>query len=232
MDGIDNLDRLSATAQEGTAAVIVQFKIDTDIDYAAIDVQRRVDIARTYMPTDLDPPIVDKSAGDQQAPILTLALSSKTLVGDRTFRRRARSNRPRHPAYPEHSIGRYARRSQARVPCFPDPRAIARDRRDAARHLLYVAEQQRDVARRTHRHGQLRDGWFPCTARSSTPPTCCRSRCPATFVRAEGPARSETSRRSRTVTSTSASFPGSTMRRRSCSISTASSPQMRSSRRL
>ena len=81
MDGIDNLDRLSATAQEGTAAVIVQFKIDTDINFAAIDVQRRVDIARTYMPTDLDPPIVDKSAGEQQAPILTLALSSKTLSG-------------------------------------------------------------------------------------------------------------------------------------------------------
>jgi HAE1 family hydrophobic/amphiphilic exporter-1 len=81
MDGIENLDRLSATAQEGTAAVIVQFKIDTDINYAAIDVQRRVDIARTYMPTDLDPPVVDRSAGDQQEPILTLALSSKTLSG-------------------------------------------------------------------------------------------------------------------------------------------------------
>src|SRR5579872_6652699 len=79
MDGIDNLDRLSATAQEGTAAVIVQFKIDTDINFAAIDVQRRVEIARTYMPTDLDPPVVDKSAGDQQSPVLTLALSSKSL---------------------------------------------------------------------------------------------------------------------------------------------------------
>ena len=79
MDGIDNLDRLSATMQEGVAVIIVQFKIDTDINYAAIDVQRRVDNARTYMPTDLDPPIVDKSAGDQQAPILTLALSSKAL---------------------------------------------------------------------------------------------------------------------------------------------------------
>jgi HAE1 family hydrophobic/amphiphilic exporter-1 len=79
MDGIDNLDRLEATAQEGTASVIVQFKIGTYIDYAAIDVQRRVDIARTYMPADLDPPTVDKSAGDQQAPVLTLALSSRTL---------------------------------------------------------------------------------------------------------------------------------------------------------
>ena len=43
--------------------------------------QRRVDTARVYMPTDLDPPVVDKSAGSQQAPILTLALSSRTLSG-------------------------------------------------------------------------------------------------------------------------------------------------------
>ncbi len=81
IDGIDNLDRMSATAQQGTAAVVVQFKIDTNLDFAAIDVQRRVDTARVYMPTDLDPPLVDKSAGSQQAPILTLALSSRTLSG-------------------------------------------------------------------------------------------------------------------------------------------------------
>jgi HAE1 family hydrophobic/amphiphilic exporter-1 len=79
IDGIDNLDRMSATAQQGTAAVIVQFKIDTNLDYAAIDVQRRVDTARVFMPTDLDPPLIDKSAGSQQAPILTLALSSRSM---------------------------------------------------------------------------------------------------------------------------------------------------------
>jgi HAE1 family hydrophobic/amphiphilic exporter-1 len=79
IDGIDNLDEMSATAEDGIAAVIVQFKIDTNIDYAAIDVQRRVDTARVYMPTDLDPPTVDKSAGSSQSPILTLALNSKSL---------------------------------------------------------------------------------------------------------------------------------------------------------
>jgi HAE1 family hydrophobic/amphiphilic exporter-1 len=79
IDGIDNLDQMSATAEEGLAAVVIQFKLDTNLDYAAIDVQRRVDTARVYMPTDLDPPLVDKSAGSQQAPILTLALSSRTL---------------------------------------------------------------------------------------------------------------------------------------------------------
>ena len=80
IDGIDNLDQLSATAQDGSASIVVQFKIDTDLNYAAIDVQRRVDTARIFMPTDLDPPNVDKSAGSQQAPILTLALSSQSLT--------------------------------------------------------------------------------------------------------------------------------------------------------
>ncbi len=80
IDGIDNLDQMSATAQDGIASVVVQFKLDTNLDFAAIDVQRRVDTARVYMPTDLDPPTVDKSAGSSQAPILTLALSSKVLA--------------------------------------------------------------------------------------------------------------------------------------------------------
>jgi HAE1 family hydrophobic/amphiphilic exporter-1 len=79
LDGIDNLDKMSATAQEGRAVVVVQFKLDTNLDYAAIDVQRRVDTARVYMPTDLDPPSVDKSAGSQQAPVLSIVLTSKTL---------------------------------------------------------------------------------------------------------------------------------------------------------
>jgi HAE1 family hydrophobic/amphiphilic exporter-1 len=79
IDGIDNLDELSATAEDGIASVVVQFQLDTNLDYAAIDVQRRVDTARVYMPTDLDPPLVDKSQGSSQSPILTLALSSRTL---------------------------------------------------------------------------------------------------------------------------------------------------------
>ncbi|MDQ6941265.1 MAG: efflux RND transporter permease subunit [Candidatus Eremiobacteraeota bacterium] len=81
LDGIQNLDRMSAVAQDGRAVVVVQFLLDTKLDFAAIDVQRRVDTARIYMPTDLDPPYVDKSAGDQQSPILELALASKSLSG-------------------------------------------------------------------------------------------------------------------------------------------------------
>jgi HAE1 family hydrophobic/amphiphilic exporter-1 len=78
MAGIDHLDQMTANAQEGTALVVVQFKLGTDLDLAAVDVQRRVDTARVYMPPDLDPPSVTK-AGESEPPLLALAVSSKTL---------------------------------------------------------------------------------------------------------------------------------------------------------
>jgi HAE1 family hydrophobic/amphiphilic exporter-1 len=77
IDGIDHLDEMTATAQEGSAVVVVQFKLGADLDLAAIDVQRRVDTARVYMPTDLDPPIVQKNGAE--APMLTYAVDSKTM---------------------------------------------------------------------------------------------------------------------------------------------------------
>ena len=79
MSGIDNFDHMTATAQEGTANVAVYFTIGKgNYDLEAVDVQRRVDTARIYMPSDLDPPVVLK-AGDQTPPLLDIAVSSKTL---------------------------------------------------------------------------------------------------------------------------------------------------------
>ena len=77
LDGIDNLDQLSATAQEGSGVLVAQFKIDTNLDLAAIDVQRRVDTARVFMPPDLDPPYVFKNGASE--PLLTIAVSSKAM---------------------------------------------------------------------------------------------------------------------------------------------------------
>ena len=78
LDGMENLDRLTATAQEGSAIVIARFKLDSDYNYETIDVQRRVDIARVYMPTDLVPPTVFK-LGTATDPILEEAVSSKKI---------------------------------------------------------------------------------------------------------------------------------------------------------
>ncbi|HEY0797932.1 MAG TPA: efflux RND transporter permease subunit [Candidatus Baltobacteraceae bacterium] len=76
--GIDNLDRIIANAQEGTAIIIVRFKLDTDLNYASIDVQNRVNTARVNMPSDLDPPLVSKHSTSSD-PILIDAVSSSKL---------------------------------------------------------------------------------------------------------------------------------------------------------
>ncbi|HEV3088435.1 MAG TPA: efflux RND transporter permease subunit, partial [Candidatus Elarobacter sp.] len=78
IDGIEHLDTMNATAQSGSAVVVAQFQLGTDLDFAAIDVQRRVDTARLYMPNDLDPPQVIKNGAD--APVVTYAVDSKTLT--------------------------------------------------------------------------------------------------------------------------------------------------------
>ncbi len=78
LDGMENLDRMTATAQEGTATVIARFKLDTDLNYETIDVQRRVDTARVYMPADLTPPYVFKFSNATD-PIIEEALSSKRM---------------------------------------------------------------------------------------------------------------------------------------------------------
>jgi len=78
IDGIEHLDTMNATAQEGSAVVVAQFQLGTDLDFAAIDVQRRVDTARIYMPNDLDPPQVIKNGAE--APVVTYAIDSKTMT--------------------------------------------------------------------------------------------------------------------------------------------------------
>ncbi|MGB8518951.1 MAG: efflux RND transporter permease subunit [Candidatus Tumulicola sp.] len=74
---VDNLDQLTATAQEGAASVGVQFKLGTDLNLAAINVQSAVDTARVYLPTDLDPPQVFKNGASE--PLLDVAVSSKSM---------------------------------------------------------------------------------------------------------------------------------------------------------
>src|SRR5271165_3699251 len=78
IQGLPHLDKVSATAQEGTASINVQFKLGTDVNFAGTDVQHAVDAARLYLPNDLDPPLVEKFDPGAQ-PVLTEAITSTVL---------------------------------------------------------------------------------------------------------------------------------------------------------
>ena len=62
LDGIDNLDQLTATAQEGAASSSCSSSSAPTSNIAAINVQSAVDTARVYLPADLDPPSVYRMA--------------------------------------------------------------------------------------------------------------------------------------------------------------------------
>ena len=78
IDGMPHLDQLNATAQEGSAIVVVQFTLDTDLNSAINDVQQRVNTARAFMPSDLDPPTVDRDTNNE---LLEYAITSRSLSG-------------------------------------------------------------------------------------------------------------------------------------------------------
>jgi HAE1 family hydrophobic/amphiphilic exporter-1 len=78
LNGMENMELMRGIAQEGVATVVARFKLDTDLNYETIDVQRRVDVARVYMPSDLTPPTVSKFSTATE-PILDIAVSSQKL---------------------------------------------------------------------------------------------------------------------------------------------------------
>src|SRR5205814_3495497 len=64
---------------EGSSIVILQFSLDLNIDVAEQEVQAAINAATTYLPRDLPNPPIYSKINPADTPILTLALTSKTL---------------------------------------------------------------------------------------------------------------------------------------------------------
>ncbi|KQQ40355.1 acriflavine resistance protein B [Duganella sp. Leaf126] len=75
---IDGVDTITSTSTSGSTRVLIQFKLERNIDAAAQDVQAAISQAQALLPTDIDPPQLRK-ANPSDAPIMHLAISSKTL---------------------------------------------------------------------------------------------------------------------------------------------------------
>jgi multidrug efflux pump len=76
---VPGLNQMTSISSFGCSVITLQFVLDLNIDVAEQQVQSSINAATTYLPRDLpNPPIYSKS-NPADAPILTLALSSKTL---------------------------------------------------------------------------------------------------------------------------------------------------------
>ncbi len=76
---VPGLTQMTSTSSDGSSLITLQFSLDLNIDVAEQQVQASINAATSYLPRDLpNPPIYSKS-NPADAPILTLALTSKTL---------------------------------------------------------------------------------------------------------------------------------------------------------
>ena len=76
---VPGLQQMTSTSSDGSSVIVLQFNLNLNIDVAEQEVQQAINAAQSYLPADLpNPPIYSKS-NPADAPILTLALTSKTL---------------------------------------------------------------------------------------------------------------------------------------------------------
>jgi len=76
---VPGLNQMTSTSSDGSSIIVLQFSLDLNIDVAEQEVQAAINAAQTYLPTDLPVPPIYSKTNPADTPILTLALSSKTI---------------------------------------------------------------------------------------------------------------------------------------------------------
>ncbi|MFO1312851.1 MAG: MdtB/MuxB family multidrug efflux RND transporter permease subunit [Burkholderiales bacterium] len=73
------LNQMSSTSSGGASVITLQFSLELSLDIAEQEVQAAINAASNLLPTDLPSPPIYNKVNPADTPILTLALSSKTL---------------------------------------------------------------------------------------------------------------------------------------------------------
>jgi multidrug efflux pump len=76
---IPGLNQMTSTSSDGSSVITLQFVLNLNIDVAEQEVQQGINAAQTYLPADLPVPPIYSKINPADAPILTLALTSKTI---------------------------------------------------------------------------------------------------------------------------------------------------------
>src|SRR5271163_3370602 len=76
---VPGLNQMTSTSSEGCSVITLQFALELNIDIAEQEVQASINAATTYLPTDLPNPPIYSKTNPADAPILTLALTSKDM---------------------------------------------------------------------------------------------------------------------------------------------------------
>ncbi|MDQ2978513.1 MAG: efflux RND transporter permease subunit, partial [Acidobacteriota bacterium] len=76
---LPGLNQMTSSSSDGSSVITLQFVLDLNIDVAEQGVQAAINASGTYLPRDLPNPPIYSKTNPADAPILTLALTSKIL---------------------------------------------------------------------------------------------------------------------------------------------------------
>ena len=76
---VPGLQQMTSTSSDGSSVITLQFNLSLNIDVAEQEVQQSINASGTYLPSDLPTPPIYSKINPADTPILTLALTSKTL---------------------------------------------------------------------------------------------------------------------------------------------------------
>src|SRR4051812_37755800 len=76
---VPGLNQMTSTSSQGASVITLQFSLDLNIDIAEQEVQAAITAWGSSLPKDLPTPPIYSKSNPADTPIITLALSSKTL---------------------------------------------------------------------------------------------------------------------------------------------------------
>ena len=76
---VPGLTQMTSSSSFGCSVITLQFSLDLNIDVAEQEVQAAINAANTYLPKDLPNPPIYSKTNPADAPVITLALTSRSL---------------------------------------------------------------------------------------------------------------------------------------------------------
>ena len=76
---VPGLSQMTSTSSDGSSVIVLQFSLELNIDVAEQEVQAAINASQSYLPADLPTPPIYSKTNPADTPILTLALTSKTI---------------------------------------------------------------------------------------------------------------------------------------------------------
>ncbi len=77
---VPGLNQMTSMSSGGSSVITLQFSLNLNIDVAEQEVQAAINSAQSYLPNDLPAPPIYSKSNPADAPIMTLALSSKEIL--------------------------------------------------------------------------------------------------------------------------------------------------------